>query len=386
MVLKVATVAANNDPNAGELLIKLLVDNRLLPTVFGESQGVENELEIINGTEIETGFYSREFVTNIDKQTCELEDCFVLAVDQKIEKFHELLPALIKVTDHSKPIAIIARGYSPDIISTLVTNKRNRALDILAIKVPVNSGSELIEDIALVCGAELISPQKGNSIEKSDLNSLGRVKSIISSSERTIIYGSDKKSGHIKSVIDSLSAKASKKTDLNKKNNLTKRLARLNGKIAHVFIGAPSGFERDEKKTRFINAYYSAEAALDEGIVPGGGTAFLYALKKLDEIENLSSNEQKAIKVLKKALETPFRTIIENGGEHSSGKYERVMEENKLGYGYNIVNGKYENFLKTGIVDPVKSLKEGLTNAASVVSVIARTKCAITEHREELLK
>jgi len=381
MVSKVATVAANNDSNAGELIEKLLANNRLLPAIFEDSQGVENELEIIHGTEIQVGFYSRDFITNIDKQSCELEDTFILVVDQKIEKFHELLPVLVIVAGYSKPITIIAKDFSSDVISTLAANKRNKTLDALAIKVPESYGSEFFEDIALVCGAELVCPQKGNSLEKSNLNSLGRVKSIVSTSERTIIYASDNKSEQLNLVIDSLTAKAVKETDINKKNSIVERLSRLTGKIAHVYIGAPTGFEREEKKNRFINAYYSAKAALDEGIVPGGGTAFLYALQKLDGIENLSAHEQIAIQVLKESLKAPFRTIIENGGEQSPGKFERIMEENKLGYGYNIVTGKYEDFFLSGIVDPVKSLKEGLSNAVSVVSLLVRTKCVITENK-----
>jgi len=383
-VLKVATIAANNDPAAGQLIEKLLTDGRLLSAVFEDSQGIENHLEIVNGTEISEGYYSREFITNNDHLTCELNDSFILVANQKIEKFQELLPLLVKVTDHTKPITLIAKGFGPEAMATLVANKRNNALEVLAVKVSDNFKDESFEDIALVCGTELVSPQKGNSIENLGARDLGIARLVISSSEKTIIYSSDKPNESLKNTIDKLTAKAIIEHDLTVKKKLVERIANLTGKIAHVYVGAPTEFEREERKKRIINAYYSAQAAMEEGVLPGGGTAFIYALLELEKLKEHSGDAQKGIRTLAEALKVPFRTLLANAGEQPADKLDKIIELNRFGFGYNLNNGNYEDLFQSGIIDPAKSLKAGLKNAVSVVSMLVRTRCAIAEQREEV--
>lgn len=380
MLKKIAFIAANNDNEVAGLLGKLYFNNRLLPLVFDESKGITTEIEIIHGTEINSGYFSRDFITDKDKQVCELQDAFVLFINQKIESFLKILPVLIKVADYGKPLVIFARGFSTDVISSLVTNLHNNTLWILPVKISENTPDELLEDMALVCGTQVKDAIKGDLVENININEMGRVKKIISDTGKTTIIGMKTHSPELAKIIEFLSQEALLKNNIYEKNKIEERIARLRGEIAHVRLGAQTDFEQKEKKTRIMSAYHSSLAALEEGYVPGGGVSFIVAMAALEKGVGLRPDGLKGLKALREALKAPFKTIVENAGEHAAEKLENVMEHPDKSTGYNVLTGQYEDFFVSGIIDPAKNMKVALEKAVSVVTMISLTRCAIVEN------
>ncbi|MDF1550008.1 MAG: chaperonin GroEL, partial [Bacteroidales bacterium] len=344
----IAKVAANNDSEIAELIGKLYRSNSMLPIVFDESKGVTTEIEIINGTEINSGYVSRDFITDQSTQKCELQNVSVLFTNQKIDSFHKLLPVLVKVADYGKPFAIFAKGFSNDVIATLATNKRNNALEILAVKIPENTSDEFLEDIALVCGTELIDEKKGDMLENTSLDKMGEAKKIISGLSKTTIIGINSHNPQLKKIIDTLSQQVLHSANIKEKTIIEERIARLRGEIAHISLGATTDVEKKEKKTRIMDAYHSALSALEEGVLPGGGVSYVNAILRLNKTDVLHPDEKRGLQALGEALKAPFKTIIENAGQYAGDKLETIIASDDKNIGYNITTNEFENFITSG--------------------------------------
>lgn len=385
IINRIATVAANNDPEIGKIITKLFLKDKLLPAIFEESHSVASDVEIVQGFELNTGYYSRDFITDEENQTAEYNDSFVIVTNQKIEGNLELMTFLNKVVETGKPLTIIARDFGNELIKTLVTNKKKNVLDVLdvlAIKIPNHVSDKIMEDIALTCNTKLVVPQSGILVENLQIKDLGITQKVVSNNEKTIISGTDKKNDLLDKTIINLYLQLIREPLFSVRNELSERISRLKGEIAHVYVGASTKLEREEKKQRFKNAYASAQAAIEDGIITGGGTGYLYTLKVLNKLNLPNKNMQKGISALGQALKEPFCTIIKNAGESYPEKLDKILDQHSVGLGYNVITRQYENFFESGIIDPVKNLKTSLLDSVSFVSLLVRTKCAITEHKE----
>lgn len=380
---RIATVAANNEPEMGNIITKLFSDEKLLPATFEDSQSVGSEVEIVQGLELNVGFYSRDFITNAENQTAEHKDSDVIITNQKIENNREILAFLNNVVKAGNPLTIIARDFDNDLIRMLVTNKEKKVMDVLAIKIPNNISDEILEDIALTCNTNLVDARSGMRVEQIQLKDLGTTQKVISTNNKTIISGANKRNELLDKTKSKLLLQLVGEPILAERNKILERISRLGGEIAHVYVGAPSKLEREEKKQRVKNAYASAQAAIEQGVIAGGGTGYLYALKALNNLKISDINMQKGIAAFEHALKEPFCTIMKNAGEEYPEKLDKILGKHTPGLGYNIITRQFENFYDSGIIDPVKNLKLSLQYAVSFVSLLIRTKCAIAESREK---
>lgn len=380
---RIATVAGNNDPEVGKIITKLYSNEKLLPALFEDSHSSVSEVEIVRGVELNAGYYSRDFITAEENQTAEYSDSFVIVSNQKIEGNREIMTLLNKVVETGKPLTIIAKDFGTELIKTLITNKTKNVLNVLAVKIPGSVSDTALEDIAITCNTKLTGAQNGIPIENLQIEELGTTQKVVSDNTKTIISGTGKKNELLDKTINKLIRQLTGESLLTKKNKISERISRLSGEIAHVYVGASSELEREEKKQRFKNAYASAQAAIEEGIITGGGTGFLYTLKALNNLNLQNKNMQKGVSALRQALKEPFCTIIKNAGESYPEKLDRILDEPTAGLGYNVLTRQFEDFFESGIIDPVKNLKISLMDSVAFVSLLVRTKCAITEYREE---
>ncbi len=383
-IQQVATISANNDEVIGTLIADAMakVGKEGVITVE-EAKGTETEVKTVEGMQFDRGYLSAYFVTNADKMEAELDSPFVLIYDKKISNMKELLPVLELVVQTGKPLVIIAEDLEGEALATLVVNKIRGSLKIAAVKAPGfgDRRKAMLEDIAILTGGTVISEERGFKLENADISFLGRAEKItIDKDNTTIINGSGKKED-ITLRVNQIKSQIENTTSDYDKEKLQERLAKLAGGVAVLYIGAASEVEMKEKKDRVDDALNATRAAVEEGIVAGGGVAYIRAIAALEQVKGANEDENTGIAIIKRSLEEPLRQIVANAGGEGSVVVNKVRE-GKADFGYNARTEVYENLIAAGVIDPTKVSRIALQNAASVASMILTTECILADEKE----
>ena len=384
-IKQVASISANNDNTIGDLISQAFdkVGKEGVITVE-EAKGTDTYVDVVEGMQFDRGFLSPYFVTNADKMITELENPYILLIDKKISNLQEMLPILETVSQSGRSLLIIAEDVEGQALATLVVNKLRGGLKIAAVKAPGfgDRRKSMLEDIAILSGGTVISEERGFSLEKADLKMLGAAKTVTIDKDNTTIVNGSGKSEDIKARVNQIKAQIETTTSDYDKEKLQERLAKLAGGVAVLYVGAASEVEMKEKKDRVDDALNSTRAAVEEGIVAGGGVALVRTKKALDKLKAENTDELTGIQIVIRAIEAPLRTIVENAGSEGSIVVAKVMD-GKDNFGYDAKRGKYVDMLKSGIIDPKKVTRIALENAASVAGMIITTECALVDIKED---
>ena len=384
-IQQIASISANNDSAIGDLITQAFekVGKEGVITVE-EAKGTDTYVDVVEGMQFDRGYLSPYFVTNSEKMEADLESPYILLYDKKISAMKDLLPVLEPVAQSGKPLLVIAEDVDGEALATLVVNKLRGALKIAAVKAPGfgDRRKAMLEDIAILTGGTVISEERGFNIENTTIDMLGSAERVtIDKDNTTIVNGSgDKKEiearvGQIKSQIETTTSDYDKE-------KLQERLAKLAGGVAVLYVGAASEVEMKEKKDRVDDALHATRAAVEEGIVAGGGVALIRARKQLDKIKAINDDELTGIQIISRALEAPLRTIVENAGGEGSVVVAKILD-GKNGFGYDAKSDKYVDLFESGIIDPKKVTRVALENAASVAGMILTTECALVDIKED---
>jgi chaperonin GroEL len=387
-IAQVATISSNNDETIGKMIADAMdkVGKDGVITVE-EAKGTETEVKTVEGMQFDRGYLSPYFVTNTEKMEADLDQAYILIYDKKISSMKELLPVLEQSAQTGKPLVIIAEEVEGEALATLVVNKIRGALRVAAVKAPGfgDRRKAMLEDIAILTGGKVISEEQGFKLENATLDMLGRAEKInIDKDNTTIVNGAGKKN-EIQGRIAQIKAQIETTTSDYDKEKLQERLAKLSGGVAILYVGAATEVEMKEKKDRVDDALHATRAAVQEGIVPGGGVSYLRAVESLKNVEELGvSNEDQAtgVNIVRLALESPLRIIAENAGQEGSVIVNKVRD-GKKDYGYNARDNKFENFFEAGIIDPTKVTRLALENAASIAGLLLTTEAVVSEIAEE---
>ncbi|MBX2827010.1 MAG: chaperonin GroEL [Flavobacteriaceae bacterium] len=384
-IQQVASISANNDDQIGDLIAQAFgkVGKEGVITVE-EAKGTETYVDVVEGMQFDRGYLSPYFVTDSDKMQTELESPMILLYDKKISNMKDLLPVLEPVAQQGKSLLIIAEDVEGEALATLVVNKLRGALKIAAVKAPGfgDRRKAMLEDIAILTGGTVISEERGFTLENATVEMLGTAETVtIDKDNTTIVNGAGNKS-NIKARVGQIKSQIETTTSDYDKEKLQERLAKLAGGVAVLYVGAASEVEMKEKKDRVDDALHATRAAVEEGIVAGGGVAFVQAKKVLDKLTTDTMDEATGIQIVARAIESPLRTIVENAGGEGSVVINKVME-GKKNFGYNAKNDEYADMLKAGIIDPKKVTRVALENAASVAGMILTTECALVDIKED---
>jgi chaperonin GroEL len=384
-IAQVGAISANNDTVIGELIadamMKVGTDGVI---TVEEAKGMETTIEVVEGMQFDRGYLSPYFVTDAESMEVVLENPVILIHDKKISSMKDLLPILEKVAQTGSPILVIAEDLEGEALATLVVNKLRGTLKVAAVKAPGfgDRRKAMLEDIAVLTLGTVISDEQGYKLENATLTYLGKAKKVtIDKDNTTIVEGAGKKED-IKKRINEIKAQIEKTTSDYDKEKLQERLAKLSGGVAVLKIGAATEVEMKEKKARVEDALHATRAAVEEGIVPGGGVAYLRAASKLDGLKMANEDQQTGVDIVRRALEEPIRMIVQNAGQEGSVVVNKV-KEGKDDYGYNAFSEQYENLVKSGVIDPTKVTRTALENAASVASLLLTTEATIVEKPEE---
>ena len=384
-ILQVASISANNDLAIGTLITEAFekVGKEGVITVE-EAKGTETYVDVVEGMQFDRGYISPYFVTDSEKMEADLETPQILITDKKISVMKDLLPILEPVAQSGKPLLIIAEDIDGEALATLVVNKLRGSLKIAAVKAPGfgDRRKAMLEDIAILTGGTVISEERGFNLESATLDMLGTAEKVTIDKDNTTIVNGSGKSKDIKDRVNQIKAQIESTTSDYDKEKLQERLAKLSGGVAVLYVGAPSEVEMKEKKDRVDDALNATRAALEEGIVAGGGVALLNSGSEFNKIKSSNSDEATGIQIINKAIEAPLRIIVENSGEEGSVVMSKVLEGNK-NFGYDAKEGKFVDMLKNGIIDPKKVVRVALENAASVAGMILTTECALVDIKEE---
>jgi chaperonin GroEL len=383
-IAQVGTISANNDEAIGAIIAEAMekVGKEGVITVE-EAKGLETELEIVEGMQFDRGYLSPYFVTNAEKMEVELEDCLILIYEKKISNMKDLLPILEQIAKMGKPLLIIAEDIEGEALATLVVNKIRGTLHVAAVKAPGfgDRRKAMLEDLAILTGGKMISEEMGYKLENTKLEDLGRAKRInIDKDNTTIIDGAGDRAS-LQGRVKQIRAQVEETTSDYDREKLQERLAKLVGGVAVIKVGAATETEMKEKKARVEDALNATRAAVEEGIVPGGGVAYLRTLPALDKMK-LEGDEEVGVRIVKKALEEPLKMIATNAGMEGSIVVEKVKEK-KGAYGFNARTDKYEDMIAAGVIDPTKVTRFALQNAASVASLMLTTQCMVADKPEE---
>ncbi len=382
---QVARVSANNDEEIGKLIAEAMkkVKKEGVITVE-EAKGIETTVEVVEGMQFDRGYISPYFVTNTDKMEAVMENPLILIHDKKISSMKEFLPILETAVQTGRPLVIIAEDVEGEALATLVVNRLRGSLKVVAVKAPGfgDRRKEMLEDIAILTGGTVITEERGFKLENATIDMLGSAEKVIVDKENTTIVNGSGKKDHIESRIKQIKSQIENTTSQYDKEKLQERLAKLSGGVAVLYIGAATEVEMKEKKDRVDDALHATRAAVEEGIVPGGGVAYIRAIEALDKLKGETEDEQTGIEIVKRALEEPLRQIVANAGLEGSVVVNKV-KEGKNDFGFNAQTEKFENLYKAGVIDPTKVSRIALENAASVASVFLTTECAISEIKEE---
>lgn len=382
---QVATISSNNDHSIGKLIAEAMkkVKKEGVITVE-EAKGTETTVEVVEGMQFDRGYISAYFVTNADKMEAVLENPYVLIYDKKISNMKELLPILEKTVQTGKPLLIISEDVDGEALSTLVVNKIRGALKVCAVKAPGfgDRRKAMLEDIAILTGGTLISEERGFKLENADLSYLGKAEKISVDKDNTTIVGGAGKKSEITARVAQIKAQMEATTSDYDKEKLQERLAKLAGGVAVLYVGAATEVEMKEKKDRVDDALHATRAAVEEGIVAGGGVAYIRAIESLEKLKGDNEDENTGIHIIKRAIEEPLRQIVANAGGEGSVVIQKV-KEGKSDFGYNARTDKYENMMAAGVIDPTKVTRVALENAASIASMFLTTECVLSEIKEE---
>jgi chaperonin GroEL len=382
---QVATISANNDNAIGKLIAEAMarVKKEGVITVE-EAKGTETTVEVVEGMQFDRGYISAYFVTDVDKMEAVLENPLVLIYDKKISNMKELLPVLEKAVQTGKPILIIAEDVDGEALSTLVVNKIRGSLRIAAVKAPGfgDRRKAMLEDIAILTGGQLISEERGFKLENADLSFLGKAEKITIDKDNTTIVGGAGKKADITARVNQIKAQMESTTSDYDREKLQERLAKLAGGVAVLYVGAATEVEMKEKKDRVDDALHATRAAVEEGIVPGGGVAYIRAQEALDKMKGENDDETTGIGIVRRAIEEPLRQICVNAGVEGSIVVQKVRE-GKADFGYNARTETYEKLYDAGVIDPTKVARVALENAASIAGMLLTTECVLSEIKEE---
>lgn len=382
---QVATISANNDNAIGKLIAEAMAKVKKEGVItVEEAKGTETTVEVVEGMQFDRGYISPYFVTNPDKMEAVLENPFILIYDKKISTMKDLLPILEKTVQTGRPLLIIAEEVDGEALATLVVNKIRGSLKIAAVKAPGfgDRRKAMLEDIAILTGGVVISEEQGYKLENADLTYLGKAEKVtIDKDNTTIVNGSGDKNA-ITARVNQIKAQIETTTSDYDKEKLQERLAKLAGGVAVLYVGAATEVEMKEKKDRVDDALHATRAAVEEGIVPGGGTAYIRAIEALEKLKGDNEDETTGINIVKRALEEPLRQIVANAGGEGSVIVQKV-KEGKADFGYNARTEQFENLLSAGVIDPTKVARVALENAASVAGMLLTTDCVLSEIKEE---
>ena len=383
-VTQVAAISANQDQEIGEKIAKAMekVGKDGVITVE-DSKTAETYLDFVEGMQFDRGYLSPYFVTNSDNMEAELDDPYILIYDKKISNMKDLMPILEKVVQTGKSVMIIAEDIEGEALATLVVNKLRGTFKVLAIKAPGfgDRRKAMLQDIAVLTGATVISEDQGYKLENATLDYLGTCKRVVSDKDDTTIVGGSGETEMIKGRINEIKVQIDKTTSDYDREKLQERLAKLSGGVAVLYAGAPTEVEMKEKKARVEDALHATRAAVEEGIIPGGGVALLRCIKGLDDVK-VSDNQLVGVNIMRRALEEPIRQIVANAGAEPSIVVNKVAE-GKGDYGYDARLNKYVNMFKAGIIDPTKVARVAVENAASIAGLLLTTEAAVTEIPEK---
>ncbi len=382
---QVASISANNDATIGSLIAEAMkkVGKDGVITVE-EAKGTETTVEVVEGMQFDRGYLSSYFVTNTGKMEVEFENAYILIYDKKVSSMKDLLPVLEKVVQSGKPLLIIAEDIEGEALATLVVNRIRGSLKIAAVKAPGfgDRRKEMLQDIAILTGGTVISEEQGRKLEDATMEDLGTAEKITIDKDNTTIVNGAGSKDDIQARITQIKAQIESTTSDYDREKLQERLAKLAGGVAVLYIGAATEVEMKEKKDRVDDALHATRAAVEEGIVPGGGVSFIRAIDALDGLTGENEDENTGIQIVRRALEEPLRQIVSNAGGEGSIVVQKVVES-KDDFGYNARTEVYENLISAGVIDPKKVSRVALENAASIGGMILTTECVVSEIPEE---
>src|SRR6056297_1473183 len=382
---QVARISANNDSEIGKLIAEAMgkVKREGVITVE-EAKGTETHVDVVEGMQFDRGYISPYFVTDGEKMQAVLDNPYILITDKKVSVMKDLMPILESTAQSGKPLLIIGEDIEGEALATLVVNKMRGSLKVAAVKAPGfgDRRKEMLEDIAILTGGTVITEDKGLTLENTTLDMLGTCEKISIDKENTTIVNGDGAKENIEARVSQIKAQIEASTSDYDKEKLQERLAKLAGGVAVIYVGAASEVELKEKKDRVDDALSATRAAVEEGIIPGGGVAYIRAIKELENLKGDNDDETTGITIVKRAIEEPLRQIVENAGVEGSVVVQKVME-GKEDYGYNARTNQFENLYESGVIDPTKVARIAIENAASIAGMFLTTECVITEEEEE---
>ncbi|MGC8886453.1 MAG: chaperonin GroEL [Verrucomicrobiia bacterium] len=384
-IKQVATVSSNWDTAIGEIIADAMDKVGKDGTItVEEAKSIETTLEVVEGMQFDKGYLSPYFVTNPETMECKLEDCYILIYEKKISSLKDILPLLEKIAKVGKPLLIIAEEVEGEALATLVVNKLRGTINVCAVKAPGfgDRRKAMCEDIAILTGGKFISEDLGIKLENVELEDLGRAKSVVVDKENTTIVEGYGKSSDIQGRVNQIRRQIEETTSDYDREKLQERLAKLAGGVAVIKVGAATETEMKEKKARVEDALHATRAAVEEGIVPGGGVALIRCIPAIESVKGANEDEQIGIDIIKRAVEYPTRALADNAGIEGSIVVEEVKRR-KGNEGYNVATGVYEDLVKAGVVDPKKVTRTALQNAASIAGLLLTTECLITEIPEK---
>jgi len=385
-IAQVGAISANNDEEIGNIIAEAMekVGKDGVITVE-EARGMQTELETVEGMQFDRGYVSPYFVTDPEKMEAVLEDAYILVHDKKISTMKDLLPVLEKVAQTGRSLLIIAEDIEGEALATLVVNKLRGTLKVCAVKAPGfgDRRKQMLQDIAIVSDGKVISEEVGFKLENTVIGDLGQAKRVVIDKDATTIIDGAGSEESIQGRIQEIKTAIDKSTSDYDREKLQERLAKLAGGVAVINVGAPTETEMKEKKARVEDALHATRAAVEEGIVPGGGVALLWCQKVLGGVKVADSDEQIGVKIVRRAIEEPTRQIAANAGQEGSIVVERIREKNDLNFGYNAQTDKFEDLVKAGVIDPTKVTRTALQNAASIASLLLTTEAVVVEKKEE---
>jgi chaperonin GroEL len=383
-IAQVGTISANNDAEIGQMIADAMekVGKEGVITVE-EARGTETEVKTVEGMQFDRGYLSPYFVTNPEKMEAEFDNPYILIYDKKVSTMKELLPVLEQVLQTGKPLVIISEDVDGEALATLVVNKLRGSLKIAAVKAPGfgDRRKAMLEDIAVLTGGTVISEERGYKLDSATLEYLGTAEKVIIDKDNTTIVNGKGEKDNITSRINQIKAQIETTTSDYDKEKLQERLAKLSGGVAILYIGASTEVEMKEKKDRVDDALHATRAAVEEGVVPGGGVALVRAIESLAAVDTHNADERTGVNIIRTALESPLRTIVSNAGGEGSVVVQKVMEGSG-DYGYNAREDRYENLVAAGIIDPTKVTRLALENAASIAGLLLTTECVISDEPE----
>ena len=382
---QVATVSANNDPVIGKLIADAMrkVSKDGVITIE-EAKGTDTTIGVVEGMQFDRGYLSAYFVTNTEKMECEMEKPYILIYDKKISNLKDFLPILEPAVQSGRPLLVIAEDVDSEALTTLVVNRLRSQLKICAVKAPGfgDRRKEMLEDIAILTGGVVISEEKGLKLEQATIEMLGTADKVTVSKDNTTIVNGAGSKENIKERCNQIKSQiAATKSDYDREK-LQERLAKLSGGVAVLYVGAASEVEMKEKKDRVDDALRATRAAIEEGIIPGGGVAYIRAIDSLENVQGDNADELTGVEIIKRAIEEPLRQIVANAGKEGAVVVQKVRE-GKGDYGYNARMDVYENLYAAGVVDPAKVARVALENAASIAGMFLTTECVIVEKKED---